>query len=96
MNFLAWELVIQLMKPGEICAVKTAGRFAYGEAGIGFYIPPNAPQEYEIELIKLGEIMNFEQMKNKKINQFFSKMIDQSNYFYRLKMYDKAVLLLNA
>ncbi|KAH7722310.1 hypothetical protein AAVH_10167 [Aphelenchoides avenae] len=50
----AWELIVQLMRPGETCAVSTAARFAYGDAGLDTRIPPDQPQEYEIELLDVG------------------------------------------
>ncbi|KAJ3163812.1 hypothetical protein HK101_000592 [Irineochytrium annulatum] len=46
-----WNRAIRTMKKGEISRVTIQPKYAYGEAGFGDVIPPNATLEFEIELL---------------------------------------------
>ena len=88
----ALEVTVQLMTLGEVAAVKCEGRLAYGEAGFAPNIPPNAPQEYEIELISLGNLINVDEMKDKEINELFNQLMERSKHFYKYKQFHRAHL----
>ncbi len=47
-----WVTVLQLMKPGDAWIVYLPPEYAYGRAG-NDTIPPNAPLEFEIELLSV-------------------------------------------
>lgn len=46
-----WDLVIPTMKKNEICEIKVASLYAYGESGFPPSIPANATLIFEIELL---------------------------------------------
>jgi len=89
----AWELTIQMMLPGEISAVKAEGRFAYGEAGFAPHVPPNAPQEYEIELISLGNIVDVDEMEDEEVSRLFNQLMERAKYFYKYRQFHRAHLI---
>ena len=50
-----WSEALQLMKTGSKWQLFIPASLAYGEAGAGGVIPPNAALVFEVELISLGE-----------------------------------------
>ncbi|KAE9554915.1 hypothetical protein FO519_001880 [Halicephalobus sp. NKZ332] len=95
LNFVieAWELAIRLMSSGEVSVIKCEARLAYGEAGFGPNIPPNAPQEYEIELFSIGEVVDFENMKDDETDDIFTKLMERSKYFFKYRQFHRAHLI---
>jgi FKBP-type peptidyl-prolyl cis-trans isomerase FkpA len=49
-----WTEAVQMMKPGGKARITCPPRLAYGEAGAGGVVPPNATLVFEIELISVG------------------------------------------
>ena len=49
------EIGVKSMRPGERATLRCEPRWAYGEAGIGSRIPPNATLFYDVELISWEE-----------------------------------------
>lgn len=88
--FLAWELVLPFMHEGEIDAVKTEHRFAYGSAGdVERNIPPFQSMEYEIELLEIGDWPCYSEKKD--LIQFIANLKERGNYYYGRKELEKAV-----
>ncbi|MDB5900878.1 MAG: FKBP-type peptidyl-prolyl cis-trans isomerase fkpA precursor (Rotamase)-like protein [Ramlibacter sp.] len=49
-----WTEAVQMMKPGGKARITCPPKLAYGEAGAGGAVPPNATLVFEIELISIG------------------------------------------
>ena len=49
-----WTEAVQLMKPGGKVRITCPPQLAYGAAGAGGVIPPNATLLFEIELVAVG------------------------------------------
>jgi hypothetical protein len=81
------------MQLDEVSALKTTARFAYGELGLDDKIPPNQPQEYEIELLEIGEMLSFEDKTTEEAELFLETLKDRGNFHYKRKNYDAAVRL---
>uniref|UniRef100_A0A914DBI1 peptidylprolyl isomerase n=1 Tax=Acrobeloides nanus TaxID=290746 RepID=A0A914DBI1_9BILA len=89
----AWDIGVQLMQLDEVSALKTTARFAYGELGLDNKIPPNQQQEYEIELLEIGEMLSFEDKTTEEAELFLETLKDRGNFHYKRKNYDAAVRL---
>jgi FKBP-type peptidyl-prolyl cis-trans isomerase len=48
---LGWNLGVATMTRGERCKLRCGPEFAYGKAGAGGVIPPNATLYFDIELL---------------------------------------------
>jgi FKBP-type peptidyl-prolyl cis-trans isomerase FkpA len=48
-----WTEAVQMMKPGAKARITCPSKLAYGEAGAGGVVPPNATLVFEIELISV-------------------------------------------
>ena len=51
-----WTEGVQLMKPGGKARLTCPPSIAYGQAGAGGVIPPNATLQFEIELLDVGRL----------------------------------------
>ena len=49
----AWDEGVMTMSLGEKCILKADPDYAYGKAGCGSDIPPNATLLFEVDLLKL-------------------------------------------
>uniref|UniRef100_A0A7E4VU36 peptidylprolyl isomerase n=1 Tax=Panagrellus redivivus TaxID=6233 RepID=A0A7E4VU36_PANRE len=84
----AWELIVKLMSPGEVVAVKSAARFAYGDVGRGTAVRKGEQQEYEIKLVKIGEKIDFE---SSNAAEFLNILKNRAVEFFRIGFLEKAV-----
>lgn len=50
-----WDQGIASMQPGERAILTCSPQLAYGEAGAGGVIPPNATLAFDVELLRPGE-----------------------------------------
>ncbi|CAD6184582.1 unnamed protein product [Caenorhabditis auriculariae] len=92
MTIDAWEIVIKLMKVGEIVVVKTEARLAYGELGLDDLIEPEEDQEYTIELLKVEDGPDAEMSVSEKIN--LAEMIkERGKFYFKRAEYEKAVFV---
>ncbi|CAJ0964132.1 unnamed protein product, partial [Mesorhabditis belari] len=89
----AWELAAKLMVEGEICALRTSSRFAYGENGLNKTIGPNQQMEYTIEILKIGDSPKYMQMAEDELCDFVLMLKDRGNFYFSRKEYEKAIFV---
>ncbi|XP_033634684.1 peptidyl-prolyl cis-trans isomerase FKBP8-like isoform X2 [Asterias rubens] len=87
----AWELCLSLMELGEVAVLKTTPRFAYGENGRTPDIPPNADITYELELLKVEEAPDLEEMSGVDLCSVADKKRERGNELYSRKDYSGAI-----
>lgn len=92
MHLLAWEMVLQLMHEGEVDAVKSEHRFAYGSVGDpGRNIPPYQVMEYEIELIHVADGPLYTTLEEDELVKHVMELKERGNYYYGRKELEKAI-----
>jgi tetratricopeptide (TPR) repeat protein len=91
----AWELVVQLMRPGEICAVFTTARFAGAENGTD-----DQTHEYVIELLEIGDAVTLEKSDDE-ARTFLNQLKERGNFYFKrqdlshaINVYKKAIELI--
>ncbi|VDN08381.1 unnamed protein product [Thelazia callipaeda] len=90
----AWEMILQLMHEGEVDAVKSEHRFAYGSFGDPERsIPPYESMEYEIELIRITDGPLYTTLNNDQLIQYITELKERGNYYYNRKELDKAIYI---
>lgn len=52
---LGWDRGVATMQKGEKAVLKCSPEYAYGQAGAGGVIPPNATLLFDVELLEYGE-----------------------------------------
>ncbi|KAM3720536.1 Peptidyl-prolyl cis-trans isomerase FKBP8 [Dirofilaria immitis] len=88
----AWEMVLQLMHEGEIDAIKSEHRFAYGSVGDpGRNIPPYQTMEYEIELVCIADGPLYTTLQTNELVKYITELKERGNYFYNRKELEKAI-----
>uniref|UniRef100_A0A8R1XQE8 peptidylprolyl isomerase n=1 Tax=Onchocerca volvulus TaxID=6282 RepID=A0A8R1XQE8_ONCVO len=88
----AWEMVLQLMHEGEIDAIKSEHRFAYGSVGDPERnIPPYQTMEYEIELICIADGPLYTTLQTNELVKHIMELKERGNYFYNRKELEKAI-----
>ncbi|VIO97096.1 Uncharacterized protein BM_BM10195 [Brugia malayi] len=88
----AWEMVLQLMHEGEIDAIRSEHRFAYGSVGDPERnIPPYQTMEYEIELICITDGPLYTTLKTTELVKHITELKERGNYFYNRKELEKAI-----
>ncbi|VDK87643.1 unnamed protein product [Litomosoides sigmodontis] len=88
----AWEMVLQLMHEGEIDAIKSDHRFAYGSAGDpGRNIPPYQTMEYEIELVCITDGPLYTTLQTNELMKHITELKERGNYYYNRKELEKAI-----
>lgn len=80
---LAWELIVQLMLPGEICAITSSARFAYGDVGLDSSIPPGQTQEYELALVEVGETLTLVDKSEQESREFLEQLKQRGNFYFK-------------
>ena len=55
---LGWDLALPGMRVGEVARLRCAPEFAYGERGAPPLIPPHATLTFDVELLRLRNLMN--------------------------------------
>ncbi|VBB29711.1 unnamed protein product [Acanthocheilonema viteae] len=90
----AWEMVLQLMHEGEIDAIKSEHRFAYGSVGDPERnIPPYQTMEYEIELICITDGPLYTTLQTNELVKHITELKERGNYFYNRKELEKAIYI---
>ncbi|VDN37348.1 unnamed protein product [Gongylonema pulchrum] len=90
----AWELVLQLMEEGQIDAVKTEHRFAYGSTGDPERgIQPYQAMQYEIELITIADGPMYTALENDELIRHITELKERGNYYYGRKELEKAIFV---
>uniref|UniRef100_A0A915Q774 peptidylprolyl isomerase n=1 Tax=Setaria digitata TaxID=48799 RepID=A0A915Q774_9BILA len=88
----AWEMVLQLMHEGEIDAIKSEHRFAYGSMGDPERnIPPYQTMEYEIELVCITDGPLYTTLGTDELVKHIMELKERGNYFYNRKELEKAI-----
>ncbi|CAG9537173.1 unnamed protein product [Cercopithifilaria johnstoni] len=88
----AWEMVLQLMHEGEIDAIKSEHRFAYGSVGDPERnIPPYQTMEYEIELVCITDGPLYTTLRTNELVKHITELKERGNYFYNRKELEKAI-----
>jgi hypothetical protein len=60
-----WDIMLETMAIGEIADLRIPPGYAYGEAGVEGYVPPNESLSFEVELLDIGTPMDPEPEESK-------------------------------
>ncbi|CAJ0577529.1 unnamed protein product, partial [Mesorhabditis spiculigera] len=91
----AWELVAKLMVEGEICAIRTSSRFAYGSAGLDDLVGPNQQMEYTLEILEIQESPMYTSMPEEELSDFLLSLKERGNFFFSRQEFEKAIFVYN-
>uniref|UniRef100_A0A914VUC2 peptidylprolyl isomerase n=1 Tax=Plectus sambesii TaxID=2011161 RepID=A0A914VUC2_9BILA len=87
----AVELVVRLMKTGEVDEVKCSSRFAYGSFGRPDDIPADSDLRFTLELLKIEDGPMFSTMTVDELEAFINERKERGNYYFGRKEFDKAI-----